>query len=85
MPQLEELTKKKNVTAGTSIGTGEMSIPNWLKRGEEVGVIIVTDSVLTGFHQHQGGWSGVGWELHPAGVFVGWNGRTCWHSDGRYA
>jgi hypothetical protein len=28
MPQLEELTKKKNVTAGTSIGTGEMSIPN---------------------------------------------------------
>lgn len=33
MPQLERLTMKKIVTASTSIGTGETSIPNRLKRG----------------------------------------------------
>jgi len=49
IPQLEALTKKKIVTATTSIGTGENSIPNRLKRGEAVDVIIVADSVLTGF------------------------------------
>jgi len=48
-PQLEALTKKKIVTAATSIGTGENSIPNRLKRGEAVDVIIVADGVLTGF------------------------------------
>ena len=49
IPQLEALTKKKIVTAATSIGTGESSIPNRLKRGEAVDVIIVADAVLSGF------------------------------------
>lgn len=49
IPQIEALTKKRIVTAATSIGTGEMSIPNRLKRGEEVDVIIVADAVLKGF------------------------------------
>ena len=38
IPQLERLTGKTVVTASTSIGTGENSIPNRLKRGEvEIG------------------------------------------------
>jgi molybdate transport system substrate-binding protein len=46
IPQLELLTKKKIVTAATSIGTGENSIPRRLKRGEPVDVVIVADAVL---------------------------------------
>ena len=49
VPQLEELTKKKLVTAATSIGTGESSIPNRLRRGEAVDVVIVADGVLVEF------------------------------------
>jgi molybdate transport system substrate-binding protein len=49
IPQLEALTKKKLVTAATSIGTGETSIPNRLRRGETVDVVIVADGVLVGF------------------------------------
>jgi molybdate transport system substrate-binding protein len=49
IPQLETLTKKKFVTAATSIGTGEQSIPNRLRRGEVVDVVIVADAVLAGF------------------------------------
>lgn len=49
IPRLELLTKKKVVTAATSIGTGETSIPNRLRRGEPVDVVIVADSVLLGF------------------------------------
>jgi molybdate transport system substrate-binding protein len=48
-PQLERLTKKKVVTASTSIGTGESSIPNRLKRGEVVDIVIVAEHVLRGF------------------------------------
>ncbi|HUK40788.1 MAG TPA: substrate-binding domain-containing protein, partial [Candidatus Acidoferrales bacterium] len=33
----------------TSIGTGETSIPNRLRRGEAVDVVIVADNVLVGF------------------------------------
>ena len=51
IPQLELLTKKKIVTAATSIGTGETSIPNRLKRGEAVDVVIVADAVLREFIQ----------------------------------
>ena len=51
IPQLELLTQKKIVTAATSIGTGENSIPNRLKRGEVVDVVIVADAVLRGFIQ----------------------------------
>lgn len=49
IPQLESLTKEKIVTASTSIGTGENSIPNRLKRGETVDIVIVADSVLRQF------------------------------------
>src|SRR5258705_5929494 len=49
IPHLESLTKKKIVTAATSIGTGEASIPNRLRRGEAVDVVIVADGVLVGF------------------------------------
>jgi molybdate transport system substrate-binding protein len=49
VPRIEILTKKKLVTAATSIGTGENSIPNRLRRGEVVDVVIVADGVLVGF------------------------------------
>jgi molybdate transport system substrate-binding protein len=48
VPRLELLTKKKIVTAATSIGTGETSIPNRLRRREPVDVVIVADGVLVG-------------------------------------
>jgi molybdate transport system substrate-binding protein len=46
VPQLEQLTKKKIVTATTSVGTGEKSIPNRLKRGEIADIVIVADALL---------------------------------------
>ena len=49
MPQLERLTKKTIVTASTSVGTGESSIPNRLKRGEVVDIVIVADTLLRQF------------------------------------
>lgn len=49
IPELERLTKAKVVTASTSIGTGEMSIPNRLKRGEVVDIVIVAEHVLRQF------------------------------------
>jgi len=49
IPRLEQLTGKKLVTAATSIGTGENSIPNRLRRHESVDVVIVADAVLCGF------------------------------------
>jgi len=49
IPQLELVAKKKLVTAATSIGTGENSIPSRLRRGEPVDVVIVADGVLVGF------------------------------------
>jgi molybdate transport system substrate-binding protein len=49
IPRLELLTKKNFVTLATSIGTGENSIPNRLRRGETVDVVIVADAVLLGF------------------------------------
>jgi molybdate transport system substrate-binding protein len=49
IPRLETLTQKKFVTLATSIGTGENSIPNRLRRAEAVDVVIVADSVLRGF------------------------------------
>jgi molybdate transport system substrate-binding protein len=51
IPLVERLTKKNVVTAATSIGTGENSIPNRLKRGEAVDIVIVADAVLRGFIQ----------------------------------
>lgn len=49
IPELERLTKKKVVTASTSIGSGETSIPNRLKRGEVVDIVIVAQYVLRQF------------------------------------
>lgn len=49
IPNLERLTKKQIVTASTSIGTGETSIPSRLKRGEVVDIVIVADDVLRRF------------------------------------
>ena len=49
IPELARLTRKKIVTAATSIGTGDTSIPNRLRRGEAVDVVIVVDGVLVGF------------------------------------
>ncbi len=45
IPQLERLTKKKIVTATTSVGTGETSIVNRLKRGEITDIVIVADAL----------------------------------------
>jgi molybdate transport system substrate-binding protein len=49
IPQLELLTGRKIVTASTSIGTGENSIPNRLRRGEVVDVVIAADALLREF------------------------------------
>lgn len=51
IPQLELLARKTFVTLTTSIGTGKGSIPNRLKRGEGVDVVIVADAVLRTFIQ----------------------------------
>ena len=49
IPAVEQLTGKKVVTVTTSIGTGETSIPNRLKRGEQTDLVIVADPVLRQF------------------------------------
>jgi molybdate transport system substrate-binding protein len=49
IPQLEKLTKKHIVTATTSVGTGESSIANRLKRGEIADIVIVADELLRHF------------------------------------
>lgn len=49
IPQLEQLTGKTIVTVTTSIGTGDTSIPNRLKRGEVADLVIVADGVLRQF------------------------------------
>ncbi len=59
IPQLEQLTGKNIVTVTTSIGTGDTSIPNRLKRGEVADLVIVADGVLRqfiadGYVQHEG-------------------------------
>jgi molybdate transport system substrate-binding protein len=49
VPAIERLTNKKVVTVTTSIGTGETSIPNRLKRGEVADIVIVSDGNLNQF------------------------------------
>ena len=49
MPQLTRLSKKTVVTASTSVGTGENSLANRLKRGEVVDIVIVADDLLRQF------------------------------------
>lgn len=45
IPEVERLTKRKVVTATTSVGTGDTSIPNRLKRGETADIVIVSDDL----------------------------------------
>ncbi|MCC7486281.1 MAG: substrate-binding domain-containing protein [Burkholderiales bacterium] len=49
IPGVERLTGRKVVTASTSVGTGGNSLPNRLKRGEVVDVVIVSDDLLRRF------------------------------------
>ncbi|MSQ51739.1 MAG: ABC transporter substrate-binding protein [Betaproteobacteria bacterium] len=49
VPRIEALTGKRVITVTTSIGTGETSIPNRLKRREPVDIVIVADSVQRQF------------------------------------
>jgi len=51
--EVEELTSKKIITVTTSIGTGETSIPNRLRRGEVADVVIVADTLLKEFIKEQ--------------------------------
>lgn len=45
IPEVERLTNRKVVTATTSVGTGDTSIPNRLKRGETADLVIVADNL----------------------------------------
>ena len=47
IPQLGQVTRKKIVTAATSIGTGPTSILNRLKSGEVVDLVIVADAAFS--------------------------------------
>jgi molybdate transport system substrate-binding protein len=47
--QLERVTGKKVVTVTTSVGTGETSIANRLKRGEVADIVIVADGLQQQF------------------------------------
>ena len=49
IPELERLTGLTPVTVTTSIGTGDISIPNRLKRGEIADLVICSDNVLQQF------------------------------------
>ncbi len=49
IPQLQRLTQKTVITASTSMGTGENALPNRLKRGEVVDIVIVADTVQRQF------------------------------------
>lgn len=46
LPQVEQRTGKKVITVTTSVGTGDASIPNRLKRGEVADLVIVADDLL---------------------------------------
>lgn len=49
LPQVEQLTGCKVLTLTTSIGTGETSIPNRLKRGEVADVVMVVSGIMQQF------------------------------------
>ena len=49
IPELERLTNLKVITVTTSIGTGDISIPNRLKRGEIADLVICSDNVMQQF------------------------------------
>lgn len=49
IPAVERLTGMKVVTVTTSIGTGDTSIPNRLKRGEIADLVVVAEPVMRRF------------------------------------
>ena len=49
VPRLESLTKKKVITVTTSVGTGDTSILNRLKRGEVADIVIVAEPMFRQF------------------------------------
>ncbi len=49
LPEVEALTGQKVLTLTTSIGTGDTSIPNRLKRGEVADVVMVVSGVMQQF------------------------------------
>ncbi len=49
LPAVERLTGLKVVTVTTSIGTGDASIPNRMKRGEVADLVICDDGIVQGF------------------------------------
>lgn len=49
LPQIEKLTGKTVITVTTSIGTGDTSIPNRLKRGEVADLVIVAEPAIRQF------------------------------------
>jgi molybdate transport system substrate-binding protein len=49
IPDIERLTKMLVVTVTTSIGTGDTSIPNRLKRGEIADIVICSNNLLQQF------------------------------------
>ena len=49
IPQLEKLTGAKVVTVTTSVGTGDISILNRLKRGEVADIVIVAEPLFRQF------------------------------------
>jgi molybdate transport system substrate-binding protein len=49
IPQLERLTNKTIVTVTTSVGTGETSIANRLKRSEVADIVIVAETLMRQF------------------------------------
>lgn len=48
-PEIERLTGNKVVIVTTSVGTGDISIPNRLKRGEVADLVIVADDLIRRF------------------------------------
>jgi len=49
LPAVERITGLKVVTVTTSIGSGDSSIPNRLKRGEIADLVICDESIVQGF------------------------------------
>ena len=49
IPQLERVTKRKVVTVTTSIGSGDISIENRLKRGEAADLVVVAEPFFRQF------------------------------------
>src|SRR5690349_22007590 len=49
IPQIERVSKRKVVTVTTSIGSGDISIENRLKRGEAADLVVVAEPFFRQF------------------------------------